>query len=170
MLQESQSIPAEVIRGLEVERRKNLRQLLLHASRVVNGEVVEGLHAKGYTKLRSTHTTLLSNLPLAGASVTQVAERAGITKQAMGRLASELEMAGYLKQEQYAVDGRVRMLSLTTTGTRLMLDSLDVMATIQNRYAAAMGKNKMQAMMRGLAALAKLGRASVAGKTSIAPR
>jgi hypothetical protein len=46
---------------VEERRRRNIRQLLLRALRIVNRHVVEGLHARGYSDLRSTHTTLLSN-------------------------------------------------------------------------------------------------------------
>jgi len=90
---------AAIVLTIERERRRNMRQLLLRASRIVNRHVVEGLHARGYTDLRSTHTTLLSNIDLAGSTVTAAAERAGITKQAMGRLATELEDAGYIRIE-----------------------------------------------------------------------
>src|ERR1700761_2977104 len=79
---------------IEAGGRVNLRQLVLRASRIVNRHVVEGLQARGYADLRSTHTTLLSNIDLAGSTVTVAADRAGITKQAMGRLATELESAG----------------------------------------------------------------------------
>src|SRR5438874_10491331 len=70
--------------NIEEGRRRNMRQLLLRALRIVNRHVVEGLHARGYTDLRSTHTTLLSNIDLAGSTVTAAAERAGITKQGDG--------------------------------------------------------------------------------------
>src|SRR3954451_19185670 len=88
---------AIILEAVEEERSRNMRQLLLRASRIVNRHVVEGLHARGYETLRSTHTTLLSNIDLAGSTVTVAADRAGITKQAMGRLASELEEAGYIR-------------------------------------------------------------------------
>src|SRR3569623_65909 len=102
--------------AIEDRRRRNMRQLLLRASRIVNRHVVEGLHARGYTDLRSTHTTLLSNIDLAGSTVTEAADRAGVTKQAMGRLASELEDAGYVRVQSDAKDARVRVLQLTRTG------------------------------------------------------
>src|SRR3981189_721801 len=101
--------------AVEEERRRNMRQLLLRASRIVNRPVGEGLHARGYADLRSTHTTLLSNIDLAGSTVTVAADRAGITKQAMGRLATELEAAGYIRVQKDAEDGRVRILQLTNT-------------------------------------------------------
>jgi DNA-binding MarR family transcriptional regulator len=127
-----------------------MRQLLLRASRIVNRNVVEGLHARGYSDLRSTHTTLLSNIDLAGSTVTEAAERAGITKQAMGRLASELEGAGYVRVQGDPEDARVRILRLTEVGRRLMLDSLEVMAELERRYARLVGRDRLTAMLQGL--------------------
>jgi DNA-binding MarR family transcriptional regulator len=127
-----------------------MRQLLLRASRIVNRHVVEGLNARGYDNLRSTYTTLLSNIDLTGSSVTAAAERAGISKQAMGRLASELEDASYIRVRSDPEDARVRYLQLTKSGQQLMLDSLEVMAELERRYAEAIGRAQLGALMRGL--------------------
>src|SRR5215469_2634475 len=116
MTQGSKDSGANSSGPVEERRRRNMRQLLLRASRIVNRHVVEGLHARGYSDLRSTHTTLLSNIDLAGSSVTEAAERAGITKQAMGRLAAELEEAGYIRIQTDPKDARVRALRLTAQG------------------------------------------------------
>jgi DNA-binding MarR family transcriptional regulator len=137
---------------IEEKRSGNMRQLLLRASRIVNRHVVEGLQARGYRGLRATHTTLLSNIDLAGSSVTDAAERAGITKQAMGRLAVELEDAGYVRTEADPQDARVRVLRLTEEGNRLMLDSLDVMAELERRYAGIVGTRRLAAILGGLSA------------------
>jgi DNA-binding MarR family transcriptional regulator len=137
---------------IEARRSRNMRQLLLRASRIVNRHVVEGLQARGYSRLRSTHTTLLSNIDLSGSSVTEAAERAGITKQAMGRLATELEEAGYIRIESDPEDARVRALRLTAQGSKLMLDSFDVMAELERRYANMIGDRPLAAMLRGLSA------------------
>jgi DNA-binding MarR family transcriptional regulator len=137
--------------AVEESRRRNMRQLLLRASRLVNRNVVDGLQARGYADLRSTHTTLLSNIDLAGSTVTDAAERAGITKQAMGRLAAELESAGYIRVQSDPEDGRVRILQLTKTGRRLMLDSLEVMADLERSYARSVGEDRLEALLQGLA-------------------
>jgi DNA-binding MarR family transcriptional regulator len=129
-----------------------MRQLLLRASRIVNRDVVEGLQARGYPGLRSTHTTLLSNIDLAGSSVTEAAERAGITKQAVGRLASDLEETGYIQIETDPQDARVRVLKLTAQGSKLMHDSLDVMVELERRYANMIGDKSLTAILRGLSA------------------
>jgi DNA-binding MarR family transcriptional regulator len=150
MLQGAKQAKKRVLDKIEKKRSRNMRQLLLRASRIVNRHVVEGLQDRGYSGLRSTHTTLLSNIDLFGSSVTEAAERAGITKQAMGRLASELEATGYIQIETDLKDARVRVLKLTAEGNKLMLDSLDVMAELERRYASMIGNNRLTAILRGL--------------------
>ena len=141
---------AQIRAATEEARSWNMRQLLLRASRTVNRHVVEGLHAHGYARLRSTHTALLSNMPLTGSTVTETAERAGMTKQAMGRLAIELEKAGYISVTGDPADRRAKRLALTAAGRRLMLDSLDVMAQLERRYADLIGHDRLQAVLDDL--------------------
>jgi len=155
MAQRSPKNGAIMLGTIEEGRCRNMRQLLLRASRIVNRHVVEGLHARGYTDLRSTHTTLLSNIDLAGSTVTVAADRAGITKQAMGRLATELEDAGYIRVQSDPKDARARVLQLTKTGKQLMLDSLEGMAELERRYARSVGRDRLAAVLRGLAVFVK---------------
>jgi DNA-binding MarR family transcriptional regulator len=152
MRQGGENADATDLSSIEDRRRRNMRQLLLRASRIVNRHVVEGLHARGYADLRSTHTTLLSNIDLAGSTVTEAAERAGITKQAMGRLATELEDAGYITVRSNPADARARVLHLTKSGMRLMLDSLRVMADLQSSYSRLIGHDPLSAVLDGLEA------------------
>src|SRR5258707_3638894 len=152
MKQGSRKDGAVTLGNSEEGRRRHMRQLLLRASRIVNRHVVEGLHARGYTDLRSTHTTLLSNIDLAGSTVTVAADRAGITKQAMGRLATELEGAGYIRVRGEPEDARAPVLQLTKTGKQLMLDSLKVLAELERRYDRSVGRDRLAAVLRGLAA------------------
>jgi hypothetical protein len=126
MKQGSRKDGAITLASVEKGRRRNMRQLLLRASRIVNRHVVEGLHARGYTDLRSTHTTLLSNI--------------------------ELENAGYIRVKGDPKDARARVLQLTKTGRQLMLDSLEVMAELEHRYARSVGRDQLAAVLGGLAA------------------
>lgn len=152
MKQVSRKGAVRMLGPLEEGRRRNMRQLLLGASRIVNRHVVEGLRARGYANLRSTHTTLLSNMDLVGSTVTVAADRAGISKQAMGRLATELARAGYIRVKGDPKDARARVLQLTKSGKQLMLDSLEVMAELERRYARSIGHDRLAGVLGGLAA------------------
>ncbi len=132
------------------ERTANLRQRLLGTSRVVNRAIVAGLNQRGFPQLRSTHTALLSNLDLDGASLTTVAQRAGISKQAMGRLASELVELNYINSHPDKHDRRAVQLVFTKTGLDLMQQSFLVMADIERRCASRIGINKFKNLLASL--------------------
>ncbi len=152
MKQGSIETGATTLPEIERSRSRNLRQLLLRSLRIVSRDVLLELHERGYKELRATHTTLLTNMDLSGDTVTVVAERAGITKQAMGRLAAELEEASYITAAQDPSDARARLLELTELGQRLMLDSLTVMTELERRYANEIGTDFLSGVLKGLAA------------------
>lgn len=136
------------------QRAANLRQRLLRASRAVNSAIVRGLHERGFDDLRSTHTALLSNLELEGSSLTSVALRAGMTKQAMGRLVDELVRLGYIKSSRDKTDGRAINLAFTDSGLDLMQQSFAVMNDIERRCARRIGKDHLQKLLQSLAEIA----------------
>ena len=130
---------------LVTARKHNLRQLLLHASRILNAEIVEALIGRGYD-LKSTHTALLSNLDEQGDTLSRVADRAGMSKQAMGRLADELEALHYVVSVSDAHDRRARVLKFTPKGWKLMLASFDALADIEHRYARRIGRARLDGL------------------------
>ena len=136
-------------------RNANLRQRLLRASRAVNTLIVQELQARGFGELRSTHTALLSNLELEGASLTSVASRAGMTKQAMGRLADELIRFGYIQRSPDPIDRRAAVLTFTDAGLDLMQQSFAVMAEIEKRCAKRIGKNNYQILLQALSEISE---------------
>jgi hypothetical protein len=74
--------------ALEKSRDSNIRRLLVAATRAVNRHITAELQRRGYEKTRPGHAALLANLDLDGNSVTEIAERAQISKQAMARPSS----------------------------------------------------------------------------------
>lgn len=130
---------------LAAARRNNIRQLLLRASRVLNAEIVEELIHRGYT-IRSTHTALLSNLDDHGNKLSVVAARAGISKQAMGRLADELETLGYLLSVADEEDKRSRIIRFTAKGWKLMIESFNALDAIERRYANRIGVARLDGL------------------------
>lgn len=132
------------------QRAANLRQRLLRASRVVNTTIVEGLHQRGFTELSSTHTALLSNLDLEGSSLTIVAQRAGMTKQAMGRLADELIGLNYIKSTRDDVDKRAIKLVFTKSGLKLMKQSFAIMDELEKRCAHRLGEQRFNTLLTSL--------------------
>lgn len=126
-------------KGLVQARSKNLRQLLLRATRTLNGLVEEELARRGYERIRLSHSSLLANLDLEGNSITAVAERAGVTKQAMGVIADELEAMGYITRRVDAHDGRARTLNFSDKGYKLMLETFAIVEAVEEQYGLRTG-------------------------------
>lgn len=78
----SESNPTNRSRRVAEARSRNLRRLLIRAARSLNAIVEEELHARGYDDIRLAHNRLLIHLDFEGNSITEVAERARLTKQA----------------------------------------------------------------------------------------
>lgn len=131
-------------------RIANLRQRLLRASRFVNTEIVDGLHQHGFTELSSTHTALLSNLDLEGCSLTIVAQRAGMSKQAMGRLADELIRLKYVTSTRSKDDRRAVKLEFTPAGHKLMNHSFAIMEELENRCVRLLGDRNFKNLLTSL--------------------
>lgn len=131
-------------------RSANLRQRLLKASRVVNNAIVTALHQRGFTELRSTHTALLSNLNLEGSNLTTIAQRAGMTKQAMGRLADELIKQHYIVRQRDKHDRRALKLVFTSEGLDLMNQSFIVMSELEQRCATRIGHQRYNNLLASL--------------------
>ncbi len=134
-------------------RGRNLRQLLLRTTRTVSGLIEAELARRGYDDVRLSHNTLLAHLDLAGNTITQIAERAQMTKQAMGVLAEELETMGYISRRVDARDGRARVLTFTERGRKLLLESLTIIDEIERQYTARLGEQTMDGLRAGLQAI-----------------
>ena len=76
-----------------------------------------------------------------------------MTKQAMGTLAKELESKGYLRRIVDEIDARAWRLCFTAKGSRLMLDTFEIVSEIEARVVKKTGKAKFQWLQASLAAI-----------------
>ncbi len=146
------SIQKQREKHLAEARNKNLRQLLLRATRALNGLLFDGLERRGHHDVRLTHSALLANLDLNGNSLSGLAARANMTKQAAGQLAKELQERGYLVIKKDAQDSRSRTVCFTDAGWKLMMDSFKTVEEIEQRCSQVLGEQTMDNLRTGLAA------------------
>ncbi|MFN2459880.1 MAG: MarR family winged helix-turn-helix transcriptional regulator [Candidatus Velthaea sp.] len=138
---------------LERYRARNLRRLLASASRALNKRVTAELQKRGHARVRLAHSALLASLDLDGSNVTEVADRAQISKQAMGKLAIDLEALGYIQRRPDPNDRRAWLLCFTGDGRRLVRDSVDIVEGIERSSEALLGTRAYGVLRRGLSVL-----------------
>ncbi len=130
---------AETNREIAASLSNNLSRLLREFSRDFERRIWQGLVQRGYQDIRPSHSAVLANLGLGAVRVTELAERARVTQQAMGKMLKELERLGYVTRGVDRGDRRAREIKLTARGERLASDSRSVGAEVRAAYADKVG-------------------------------
>jgi len=94
-----------------------------------NRFISAGLARRGYGDIRAAHGVVFE-LVGDGARVTDMAKRAGVTKQAIGQLVSHLEAAGYVTRVPDPTDARARVVCLTERGRQAAAAAMDVLSEL----------------------------------------
>jgi DNA-binding MarR family transcriptional regulator len=101
-------------------QRFDARVLALMAHNADLGLALSNLAARG--ALGASHIQMTRHLPLAGCSLTELASRAGITKQAMGKLVDQCAAWDLVQRQPDARDARALRVVFTASG-RLWLEA-----------------------------------------------
>jgi DNA-binding MarR family transcriptional regulator len=117
----------------------NLSRLLREFSRDFERRIWQALDARGYPDIRPSHSAVFANLGLGAVRVTELAERARVTQQAMGKMLKELERMGYVAREVDSDDKRAKEIKLTQRGVKLVTASLEVVDEVRHYYATKLG-------------------------------
>ena len=128
--------------ALRAWRDTTLYRKLLRASRAEAAQTLAEIHRRGFTDVTLTDTNLLANLDTAGASVTDLARRAGVTRQSASQQIAALVKTGYLTAQASLTDRRASVVIQTDKGRELLATALEVVAELEARYAAALGPRR----------------------------
>ncbi len=119
-------------------------------SREIRVEVPARLQSIGGRRSR-----LLQMISPSGMSVTDLAHRAGVSKQAIGQLVDTLEDLGLVESGPSDRDRRVRWVRRTEAGERTVSETLTIIASAEDRLRRDVGARRYDAMV---ATMRELGR------------
>lgn len=140
---------------LDEKKRINLGHTLLKAARLWDERALAEVKAS-HPSVRRSHLAVLPHLDLEGTRATVLAERAGVTKQAMGQVVEEMVAAGYLERRPDPEDGRARLVALTEKGRASMLDGLAALGRVEAEVRAELGDDEVDRLAAGLGRLLRL--------------
>ena len=90
--------------------------LLVLAERHLTDALQEHLIEAGFVDHRVAHHHVMAHVTHEGLRLTDLADKAGITKQAMSELVTDLERLSYLQRSNDPRDGRAKMIGFTDKG------------------------------------------------------
>ncbi len=116
-------------------------QVLFQCARLLNDHALEEVRRRTGHRVRPAHTNLFPHIDLAGTRPTVLAQRVGISKQAVGQLVAELEQMGMVERVADPADGRARLVRFATDdqGESVLFQGLSVLAEVEAGLAADLG-------------------------------
>jgi len=139
--------------ALRAWRDQTLYRLLLRAGRAETTTTLERIHQRGYTDITLSDTNLLANLDTDGTTISALARRAGVTRQAASQQIAALERAGYVERRSSDSDGRAVIIVQTRRGRALLKDALDIVEYLEAAYEEHLGQARLTDLKESLSSL-----------------
>lgn len=114
------------------------------------------LNARTLTGLRPSHYRVLSLIPGGGLRLSELAERAAITRAGIGQFMKYLENLGYVTLRPDPSDSRAKIVTLTPSGTSAVELSKAIIAETETRWEAALGAGRYRELRRSLEEIGRL--------------
>jgi DNA-binding MarR family transcriptional regulator len=107
-----------------------------------------------FNDIRPSHGCVFGTIDPDGSRLTELAERAHMTKQSVGEAATELEMRGYLERVPDPNDGRAKIIRLTDRGRDAQRLGRRIIDDIEQEWADSFGAERVAALRDALEAIA----------------
>ncbi|MFD9128408.1 MarR family winged helix-turn-helix transcriptional regulator [Kitasatospora sp. NPDC059571] len=136
---------------------RSLPPLVLGLAADLVGAIDAGVRDRGFTDVRPAHGFAFARLAPDGATVGDLADHLGVTKQAASQMVDELVRKGYVERRPHPADARARLVALTERGWACTRAADEAAADAVRPWAEALGGAGLQRLTADLATVAALG-------------
>jgi DNA-binding MarR family transcriptional regulator len=120
--------------------------LLDIASEALFAEFRVELEKSEYSDIRPTHGCVFRFVQDEGLRLTEIAERAKLTKQSVGEIVDDLVQRGYAKRIPDPDDRRAKLICLTERGEAAQAHGRKLFAKVEKRWAERYGAERIAAL------------------------
>ena len=117
--------------------------LLFERVRWLDQRLLHELENAGWYGLTRSQSLLFGQLDAGCSNASQIANRIGVSRQAVNRTVHELMDAGYVTLSADSANAKVKQINLTRKGKRLMRDAGVVFANIEEQLQLTLGKRSL---------------------------
>lgn len=143
--------------------RKPMIGLVARAHRELRADMLRAAHEKGHTHIKPAHNDVFATLPLEGARSSDMAARAGITRQSMGEIIRELVDLDILEMRPDPRDGRAKIVTFSEHGREFTSGGNQHIIDMEQRFVEEFGAEDYETARRVLAGIVALLHESTAG-------
>jgi len=122
--------------------------LLRVPGQVIQRRIIKELNAAGFEELVVPHMAVLQFPGPEGVRPGMLAERAGMSKQAMNQLLRSLENVGYIVRFNAPDEGRARVVRLTERGHAAYAKIYEILRAIEREWSAELGRKQFNELKK----------------------
>lgn len=122
--------------------------LLRVPGQAIQRRIIGELNAGGFKELRLPHMAVLQFPGPDGVRPGSLAERAGMSKQAMNQLLRSLEHLGYIVRSDAPNEGRARIVRLTKRGRAAYSKIHEILGQIEREWSDELGPQSFAQLKR----------------------
>ncbi|MGA9102670.1 MarR family winged helix-turn-helix transcriptional regulator [Aeromicrobium sp.] len=141
--------------GLPPDRYPLIRLINL-ANRAMQTDMVRQAHERGYTEVKQAHNAVFGFLGEHGARASDMAERAGMTRQSMGEIIRDLVNLGILETRPDPTDRRAKVVVYTPKGLELTTGGFQYILGLEEQFAEEIGAEPYEELRAGLERITEL--------------
>ena len=123
-----------------------LPRMLWDTVRTRDGEITRALLDRGVADLTPSQARAVLLIDRTGTRLTELAQRAGVTKQAMMQMVDDLQAAGCVRRAPDPEDGRAKVVKLTARGLRQRAQARKAMAVVEARIRRRLGHRRYEGL------------------------
>ncbi|MDQ2631476.1 MAG: MarR family winged helix-turn-helix transcriptional regulator [Actinomycetota bacterium] len=109
-------------------------------------EFREELEQSEFNDIRPTHGCVFRYVEGDGLRLTEIAERAKLTKQSVGEIVDDLVARDYVQRVPHPEDRRAKLICLTERGERAQAHGRRLFAKVEKRWAQLYGAERIAAL------------------------
>jgi DNA-binding MarR family transcriptional regulator len=117
-----------------------LLRLLGLAVRQLSNDLSDKIVEAGFADHRDSFHNVMPHVPTEGIRLTELAERAGMSKQAMAELVADAERLGYLQRSPDPTDGRAKIIQFSERGWKAVDTAITALGEIEDELTSRLGE------------------------------
>ena len=132
--------------------------LMLSAASTLLDAIHSGVEARGFTGLRPAHGFAFVRIAGEGATIAEIGEHLGVTKQAASQLVDELLRKGYVASGPHPRDARAKLITLTEQGWEVTRAADESCIEAAAAWVEVLGEERVRELIADLSRVARAGK------------
>ena len=136
--------------------RRPLIALVDRANRALQNHMVEAQHRRGHPVVKHAHNAVFGTLQESGSRASDMATRAGMTRQSMGEVIRDMVGLGILEMRPDPEDRRAKLVTYSQAGRDLARDGYQHLIELEKRFVEEFGEDEYELVRKFLERLVPL--------------